>query len=144
MCWKGLVFERRTERMAWRCPSPGPRTSRNHLEFFGAAIRKDLLLHLADLGRLRVRKDPAFQLDERRMAGLKFFHHILGGDLRAQRVPTSKDIHRGIAVLRPGVDREMRLRDDDDAADAEGAELMEVGTDDRGFGDHRYPLPSVH
>jgi hypothetical protein len=32
------------------------------------------------------------------------------------------------------MDSEMRFGNDDDAADAEGAEVMEVGPDDRGLG----------
>src|SRR3970040_1749661 len=46
-----------------------------------------------------------------------------------------ENIHGGVCVLGPCMDGEVGFRNDHDAADAEGAELVEMDADDGGFGD---------
>ena len=46
-----------------------------------------------------------------------------------------EQVHCCVAVLGPGVDRVVRLLDDDRTADAVGLEFLEAVGDDRGFGD---------
>jgi hypothetical protein len=55
--------------------------------------------------------------------------------IRKQRFTTGEDIYGSVSMLRPGMNGQMGFRNHDDTADAEGAEMMEVGTDDGGLGD---------
>ena len=53
-----------------------------------------------------------------------------GGDLRA----AGEDVQGRVAVLRPGVNREVALLDDDESRDAVGDKGVEGGFDDSGAG----------
>src|SRR5216684_2720362 len=59
-----------------------------------------------------------------------------GGDgrLGLEDVAAGEDVHRGVAILRPRVNRQVRLGDDDDSADAERVELVKNDVDDGGLG----------
>src|SRR5439155_2932358 len=109
-------------------------------EFFGGAIGEYLFRHLGDLGgshlgRLGVRNQSAFEFDERRLTGLELLHEELGRDFWGERLAAGEDVHRGVPMFGPGMYRDVRFGDDDDAADAEGTELVEVGADDGGLRD---------
>src|SRR5207249_978779 len=88
-------------------------------------------------GHPGVQEHPTLHLDDRRALGRELLDQIAGRDLRLEGVPAREDVDGCISVLGPGVDGEMGLGDDDDAADAEGVELVEDDVDDGGLGSLR-------
>src|SRR5207245_2565584 len=66
---------------------------------------------------------------------LELLHEVLDRDFGGEGLSAGEDVHRCIPMFGPGMDRDMGLGNHDDAADAEGTELVEVGADDGGLRD---------
>jgi hypothetical protein len=81
-----------------------------------------------------VHEDAALELDHGGPGRPELLHEVVGGHLGLEDVAAGEDVHRGVAILRPGVDRQVRLGDDDDSADAERVELVKDDVDDGGLG----------
>src|SRR5690606_30452116 len=65
---------------------------------------------------------------------LEVLDQVVAGVPGIDPIPTGKDVDGCIAVLRPGMDRQVGLGDHDDAADPLRAELMESDLPDLGAG----------
>src|SRR3569832_678060 len=70
--------------------------------------------------------------DYRALTGAELLGEVSIGGLTVEYLAAGEDINRGIAELRPGVDREMRLGDDDYSRDSYRIELVEHNLDDGG------------
>jgi len=70
-------------------------------------------------------EDTPFHLDNGGVLGLKPFNQELSSHFGFYHVSTGEDIHGSIAILGPGMDREMGFSDDHHSADAKGIKLME-------------------
>lgn len=53
------------------------------------------------------------------------FNEVPIGPFQSVVVPTGKEVDGRVAVFRPGVDGEVRLRDDQETRHAEGGEMLE-------------------
>src|SRR5437899_10897291 len=76
-------------------------------------------------------------LDTRWLLVRDLIDRIADRELRLEGVIEREDVDCCISVLLPGLDVEIGLGDDDDAADAEGVELVEDDVDDGGLGSLR-------
>jgi|GEM_PF-3446407 len=91
---------------------------------------------------LCVEEYPTLELDDVHTVRTELLHEIVCSHLGLEGIATGEDIHRGVAILRPGVNREMRLGDHDHTGDPERIELVEDHVHDRRLGalcglDHR-------
>src|SRR5262249_17553405 len=78
------------------------------------------------------RKQASFQLHAGRVRGPQPLGEQVLDDPGVDGVAAREDVDCGIAVLGPGVDRDVRLGDHDDSTYTEGAEVVEgVGHDRR-------------
>jgi hypothetical protein len=70
-------------------------------------------------------EDAALELDHGGAGRPQLLDEIVGGRLRLEDIAAGEHVDGGVAILRPGVDGEVRFGNDDDAADAERIELVE-------------------
>lgn len=84
-------------------------------------------------GLLRV-EDPTLELHQRDLGRPEQLLEIIRRDLGLEHVTAGEDVHGGVPVLRPCMNREVRLGNDDDSAHAVGTEFVKHGVDDRGAG----------
>jgi hypothetical protein len=87
-----------------------------------------------------VHEDAALELDHRGPGGPELLDEIVGRHVGLEHVAAGEHVHRGVAVLGPGVNRQVRLGDDDDSADAKRVELVKDDVDDGGLS----PLGRLH
>src|SRR6476661_1799113 len=142
MSWNFVCRVTMVRAMACMCPSTGVVVSKNHL-YWGVAIAAvDLAGSRDDGGPGRlvkqrpavVHEDAALELDHRGPGGPELLDEVVGRHLGLEHVAAGEHVDRGVAVLGPGVDRQMRLGDDDDSADAKRVELVKDDVDDGGLG----------
>jgi hypothetical protein len=87
-----------------------------------------------------VHEDAALELHHGRPGGPELLHEVVRGHLGLEDVAAGEDVDGGVAILRPRVNRQVRLGDDDDSADAERVELVKHDVDDGGLS----PLGRFH
>jgi hypothetical protein len=80
----------------------------------------------------RARDEPPLHLDDGRPLASEPRRDVGDGAFGLDDVSAREDVHGRVSVFRPGVDREMRFRDNHDPADAEGIEFMKRHVDNRG------------
>ena len=78
-------------------------------------------------------KDAPLDLHAGRPARAELLHKVVGGLRRLERLAAREDVHGGVPVLGPRVDREMGLGDHHHAGDPERVELVKHDVDDRGL-----------
>jgi hypothetical protein len=78
--------------------------------------------------------DAALELDDGGPGGPELLDQVVGRRLGLEHVAAGEDVHRSEAVFGPRVDGEVRLGDDDNAADAKRVELVKHDVDDGGLG----------
>src|SRR5690242_3195330 len=129
--------------MACMCPSTGVVVSKNHL-YWGVAIGRSAGSgDDGGAGRLVqerpavIHEDAALELDHRGPGGPELFHEVVGRHLGLEHLAAREHVDGGVPILGPGVDRQVRLGDDDDSADAERVELVKDHVDDGGLGSLR-------
>src|SRR6266851_534588 len=141
MNWNLVCRVTMVRAMACMCPSTGVVVSKNHL-YWSVAISARSARGGGD-GRLRrlvqelpgvVHEDAALELHHGGPGGPELLHKVVGGHLGLEDVAAGEDVHRGVAILRPRVNRQVRLGDDDNSADAERVELVKNDVDDGGLG----------
>src|SRR5260370_39123210 len=76
---------------------------------------------LVQEGPAVVHEDAALELDHRGPGGPELLDEIVGRHVGLEHGAAGEHGHRGVAGLGPGVDRQVRLGDDDDSADAKRA-----------------------
>src|SRR5712671_4981315 len=132
--------------MACMCPSTGVVVSKNHL-YWSVAIGRSAgggddggPGRLVQEGPAVVHEDASREGDHRGPGGPELLDEVVGRHLGLEHVAAGEHVDRGVAILGPGVDRQMRLGDDDDSADAKRVELVKDNVDDGGLS----PLGRLH
>ena len=115
--------------MACMCPSTAVVVSKNHLYWARLLIRRRRPPCLASASGA-FRNMPRWSSTTDARAGAELLDEVVGGHLRLERLAAGEDVHGGVPVLGPGVDREVGLGDDDHAADPERVELVKDDVDD--------------
>lgn len=64
-------------------------------------------------------KDAALNRDDGHPLGRETLREVADGHVGPESIPAGKNVHSGVTILRPRVDREVGLADDDDPADPE-------------------------
>jgi hypothetical protein len=82
---------------------------------------------------LRGSEKPALELHRGHVLGLEMLREVVVGAPGVHLGAARVDVDRGEAEFRPGVDREVRFLDHDDAGDAVRVEIVEHDVDDGGL-----------
>jgi len=82
----------------------------------------------SDPSRLRY-EDASLDLHNRCILAAQPLDQEFCRELAVDCVPTGEDVHSGIAMLRPGMQRKMGFSNEDSATDALGSEMMEMFAD---------------
>ena len=91
-------------------------------------IRWHLVCQLAD----GTGNEAALHFDHGRPLAAEAGGDIRNSSVRLDHFAAGEDVHSRVPVFRPGVNGEVRFRDDHDPADAKGVEFMKRDVDDRG------------